>query len=232
MNEEYTQEEHVEETHEVSQPEVVEQAAPPVSNHAEQNWRQVRQELEQMRLEKMRLEEQLRAQSAPKPVEEEEDLGDPSDLVTKAELKKYAEKLARKQVEKLLQEREQYEKEKERNSAPARLKQKFSDFDQVVTPEALERFTQQDPELADSLGMLAADPYKQGIAVYKALKAMQPSQKVTAMPEKKIERPPISSSATPKSSSALSNANLFANGLTPELKAQLYKEMEESARRY
>lgn len=230
MNEEYTQEEQVVETQELPEQEVVEQAAPPVSNHAEQNWRQVRQELEQMRLEKMRLEEQLRAQQKPQEVEEE-DLGDPSDLVTKAELKKYAEKLARKQVEKLLQEREQLQREQEKNSAPARLKQKFSDFDQVVTQEALERFTQQDPELAESLGMLASDPYKQGIAVYKALKAMQP-QKVHAMPEKKTERPPISSSAAPKSSSALSNANLFANGLTPELKAQLYKEMEESARRY
>lgn len=231
MNEEYTQEEQVAETQEAPQQEVVEQAAPPVSNHAEQNWRQVRQELEQMRFEKMRLEEQLRAQHKPQE-EPEEDIGDPSDLVTKAELKKYAEKLAKKQVEKLLQERDQYEKERQRNSAPARLKEKFSDFEQVVNQEALERFTQQDPELAESLGMLASDPYKQGIAVYKAIKAMQPTQKVTHMQEKKVERPPISSSAAPKSSSALSNANLFANGLTPELKAQLYKEMEEATRRY
>lgn len=225
-------EEHVEqpvENTEVQETQQEAQEAPQVS-HAEQNWRQVRQELEQMRYEKQRLEEMLRQQHAPKQEEPEEDMGDPSDLVTKAELKKYAEKLAKKQVEKLLAEREHHEREREKNSAPAKLKQKFSDFDQVVTPESLQKFAQQDPELAESLGMLASDPYKQGIAVYKALKAQQPQK--TQAPERKIERPPVSSSAAPKSSSALSNANLFANGLTPELKEQLYKEMEEASRRY
>lgn len=120
---------------------------------------------------------------------------------------------------------------KEAESTVDRLRMKYTDFDDVVSVENVEHLKQHDPELAKSIRALANDPYAQGVAAYKILKksdhftnrqTMEDKQKIasnTAKPQ---------SVQTVRKQGALSDANKFANGLTPELKKALWAEMTQA----
>ena len=113
---------------------------------------------------------------------------------------------------------------------PERLKTKFQDFDQVVTKENLEKLQHTEPEVYASI-ISGSDLYAKSVTAYKALKALgivkddpykQEKEKVHSNHSR-----PLSSQAI-KGQGALSEANRFAAGLTPELREQLQKEMSEA----
>ena len=96
---------------------------------------------------------------------------------------------------------------------------------------------QQEPELAQSLWNLRDDPYAQGVAAYKLIKKLgigkeEEEQGDSVEKKKAIEnsKKPLSVQAVSKSS-AIGNAHLFENGLTKELKKQLWSEMQEAKKR-
>jgi hypothetical protein len=72
------------------------------------------------------------------------------------------------------------------------------------------------------------------VAAYKLLKRLNPGEDMAKSVEKKkaIEnsQKPISVNAVSRNS-AIGNAHIFENGLTPELKKQLWKEMEDARKR-
>lgn len=200
--------------------EVVSQS--PEEKSKEYNFRQMREAIAQ-RDEELRI---LREQQAALK-ETQEELGE-DDLVEGKHLKK-----GLSEIKNLI-------RQKDLEKVPDRLRGKFEDFDQVVTKENLEKLEQTEPELFSSIrvqnvqGLEASDLFNKGVAAYKTLKSLgycPEGQDYMKQKEKaqSNHRKPMSTQAV-KGSGALHEANAFANGLTPELKKQLQKEMAEAVK--
>lgn len=200
-------------------------------NDAEYNWAETRKKMQELDRQNRELADKLNAMEKPKaPVHNDDDeldkLGD-DDIMTKAQAKRLATKMAKEVVGDII-------KQRDASTVDERLSNKFSDFANVVTKENIELLKQDEPELAMSL-YHNPDPFQQGVAAYKMLKRLGIGEEVKNSPEKekaqKNASKPVSVNAVSKNS-AIGNAHLFENGLTPELKAQLLKEMRDAAKRY
>lgn len=196
-------------------------------NDVEYNWAEARRKMQELERQNREMQEQLERVAKPQQneVDELDKLAD-DDIITKAHARKLAEKLAEKVAQKVIREREAATVEE-------RLQLKYQDFAEIVTRENIELLKQQEPELAMSLHSLAHDPHAQGVAAYKLLKKLGiKDQSMTPDKKKAIEnsQKPVSVQAVSKAS-AIGNAHLFENGLTAEVKASLWKEMQECARR-
>lgn len=195
-------------------------------NDVEHNWAETRRVMKEQERRMQMYEEELQRlrQQAKTPEEDSlEKLAD-DDLTTVAHAKKIAARVAKEAAEAALRQREA-------ETVDERLQAKYSDFDDVVSQENIEYLKLNEPELAFSLRALANDPYAQGVAAYKLLKKIVPQKQSVPVEKLKAEKnvqKPISVNAAPKASTPLGNAHMFENGLTPELKAQLYKEMQEA----
>lgn len=198
----------------------------------ERNWKEARRKMQDLELKAREQEEVIRrltAPAAPKEDDELDKLGD-EDIVTKRQAIKLASKMAESIAQKVI-------KEREATTVDERLSLKYPDFAQVVTKENIELLKENEPELAESLSY-NPDPFKQGVAAYKLLKkaAIGGTEQMSnsSMKEKdkavKNSQKPVSVNAVTKQS-AIGNAHMFENGLTPELKASLLKEMKEAAKR-
>jgi len=184
------------------------------------NFRQMREILAQR-------DEELRILREHQAAVKEEELGE-EDLVEGKHLKKG------------LQEIKEIIRQKELQTVPDRLRSKFQDFDQVVTKENLEKLKETEPEVylhlrsGNGESLSANDLFTKGVAAYKTLTTMGFSQDSHDYMKQKDHvqsnhKKPLSAQAI-KGSGALHEANIFANGLTPELKKQLQKEMIEAAK--
>lgn len=187
------------------------------------NFRQLRETNKQLEARLRKSEEMLENMSRSKlSPEESEDLNiGEEDLIEGKHLKKVIARLEQK-----IQANEQA-------YIPDRLRSKFTDFDQVVTKENLERLQQSEPELYNTIRS-GSDLFQKGVAAYKTLKSLGIiDEQETYMKNKEIvqnnHKKPISAQAI-KGQGALHEANIFANGLTPELKKSLLKEMSEAAK--
>jgi hypothetical protein len=190
----------------------------------EYNFRRLREAKEQLERENRELREKSARYNQPKEPEPEEDYGfDDDDLVEGKVVKQLY-----KEVRNL---RSSYEKEK-LASIPDRLNSKFKDFEQVVTSENIEKLKTTEPELYASITS-GSDLYAKGVSAYKTLKALGIAQPDEYKEQKEVAqqnaKKPISSQAI-KGQGALADANIFAKGLTPELKKHLQQEMEEAAK--
>lgn len=192
----------------------------------EHNFKQLREVNKQLEERLRKSEETIETivgnnsqQQIPAPPQEEE-LG-AEDLAEGRHLKKLEAKF-----EKLL-----YQKEME--AIPSRLKAKFEDFDEVVTKENLEKLKKTEPELFQTINS-GDNFYATGVSAYKTLKSLGYAQDQEDIMKQKDHvhanhKKPLSAQAI-KGQGALHEANIFANGLTPELKKQLQKEMVEAAK--
>lgn len=114
---------------------------------------------------------------------------------------------------------------------PAQLTGKFSDFNEVVTKENIEKLKHTEPELHASITS-GSDLYVNGVAAYKALKSLGIAKDNFSNQKDHVQtnhNRPLSTQAI-KGHGALSEKNVFAGGLTQELKKQLQKEMSEAAK--
>lgn len=196
----------------------------------EMNWKRAREMMEEQKrqLEQMKERERLYQQELmkfTKPVTNEEPAENfaDDDLLTAAQAKRVAEKIAEQKFKSLWQQTEDAK-------AEDNLRREFPDYDAVVTPENLQKLARENPEILESL---QATPrlYAKGKTAYKFLKTMVNPDFVES--KEKIQ----TNSAKPRSSSslgasgALSQASLFERGLTPDLKKQLLEEMIQSAKK-
>jgi len=194
-------------------------------NDAEYNWAETRRKMQE--LEKQNRDMQQEMSQLKKPKEEVDDLDKLSDddIITKGHAKKLAQKMAREISEQVI-------KQREASMVDERLQSKFSDFADVVTKENIDLLKQNEPELAFSLSH-NPDPYAQGIAAYKLLKRLGIGNEVKNEEKEKAlknSQKPVSVNAVGKNS-AIGNVHLFENGLTKELKSQLWKEMQDARKR-
>jgi hypothetical protein len=194
---------------------------------ADYNWAEARRKMQELERRSQEQDELIRRLSskAPEVDDELEKLSD-DDIITVAQHKKMSAKIAKQVAEEVI-------KQREASTVEDRILAKYPDFEQVVTPEGVEQFKNSDPELADLLRR-EQDPYKQAVTVYKLLKRDHPKTNQTTNIERKKaaenSQKPISVQAASKQS-ALGNAGAFENGVTPELKKQLYAEMQQCIKR-
>ena len=183
----------------------------PTEGSKEFNWRAMERkmgELERQNAELSKAVTQAKPQAEPESPEPqlEED-----DLITVAQADKRAMRLIEQELAK-----------REKAKLPAKTKSQFSDYDQVVTPENIERLIKEDPDLEHDISV-ARNPYSRA---YKAIKQAQffKDQGANKENEEKI----ASNSGKPVSSNTigkqrpLSHANAYAKG-SPDLMAEMQK---------
>jgi hypothetical protein len=204
-----------------------------VESKQDRNWREMRRmnsELEkkanaQEALITTLLKTQMSNQNAPPPEDELDSVSD-DDYIPKRDVKK----LLKKETENIRREvREEAKKvleDQERANFHRRLKDKFADFDEIVTPETLELLDEQDPELANTIAELK-DPYKIGLQTYKYVKSMglaskAPAQKRMKEVDKKLEQN-AKTVQSPLAYDKRPMAQTFK--MTEQMKQDLWKEM-------
>jgi hypothetical protein len=197
----------------------------------ERNFKEVRQARARAERERdeayARLREMEDAQQNKNvPVDDDVDLN-PDDLPEWRHVKKEISKMQRKL--------DAYEQRSTTSTAENRIRSAFPDFDDVVNAETIRSLREMEPELAQSIAD-SKDLYNQAAAAYKAIKRFGISQEDNFVSDrervaKNNAKPrPTQTIAPQHGESPLSHANAFSNGLTPELKKQLYKEMMEARR--
>lgn len=187
-------------------------------NDAEYNWAELRRQREKDREELKQLREELSQLKRPEAPTEEEDFGiSDDDLLEGRHLKDL-----KKEIKELKSELHK----KELSTMEERLQLKYPDYADVVSKENIEYLKETEPELAMSISSMK-DPYGQAVAAYKLLKKVHKTPEQTLEQKKALEnsQKPVSANAVTKNS-AIGNAHLFENGLTPELKKQLWDEMQ------
>lgn len=139
-------------------------------------------------------------------------------------------------LKELRRELDEYKKEVAQTTNEARIRSQYPDFDSVVNQKTIEKLRLAYPELASTIGS-SADMYNQAVSAYTLIKKLgiydgQNHDLAKQTVEKNSGKPrPLSSVSPQQGDSPLSQANAFANGLTPELKKNLYKEMIDARKR-
>lgn len=141
------------------------------------------------------------------------------------------------EIKNLKKELDQYKKSSHTQSIESRIKSEFPDFERVVTPEniaILKRIKPRQAALLDQskdLYTTASNAYEmiKEYGIYEAERDDYMKNKNLA--QKNLSKPKTVTSLAPnKGESPLHRANLFAEGLTPQLATQLHKEMMESTK--
>jgi len=202
-----------------AQTEAIQEEKKPVENSQDRNWAEARKALKELRAQNEELRAYVSQMNIQKQNPQEEENISPDDWITQKNLQRELQSLRAEM------------RAKEADTVMDRLKSKFSDFDDVVTQENVDYLKEHDPELAASIQSLSGDPYQQGLAAYKLLKKTDYYLNRETMKEKKqiennLNKPPSVNQV--RKSGALAEANRFDRGLTPELKKQLWAEMQEA----
>jgi len=138
-------------------------------------------------------------------------------------------------LKELRKEIESYKQQMNRTTVETRIKSNFPDFDSVVTTNTVEKLNMAYPELAATLKS-SGDLYNTAASAYTMIKKLglydgrdHESNRETV--HKNSTKPrPLSSVSPQQGESPLSHANAFAQGLTPELKKKLAKEVADARR--
>lgn len=142
-----------------------------------------------------------------------------------------------KKIKKLESKLQEYERRSVLSSTELRLKAELPDFDKVVTADNIKTLSATYPEIALTLEA-TTDLYAKAKSAYTIIKNMGIAVEDIYEPEKEIvkknmAKPRSTSSIAPQQGETpLQKANLFANGLTEELKAHLRREMDEARKHY
>lgn len=216
---------------ETSAHEGIEQA--PVEDSQEKNWRElnrVKKELEKKtKMQDELIERLMQQQNVSQPIQQQEvddlDTIPDDDYVPKGKQKK----LVKKEVEPLQRRVEELEAQLKQQAIANQfdsLKRKYSDFDEVVNPETIAIFEEQEPELAQTIVDMK-DPYKIGIQTYKYIKALNISEQVPkARRVREIDKKIESNKKTVQSPQAFDKRPMAqAFKLTDSEKTKLYEEM-------
>lgn len=188
------------------------------------NWGEARRKMQELERKAQEQDELIRRlqDNRSKEKDELEGLTD-DDIVTVSQAKKLAAKMAQEVAQNVV-------RQKDLSTLEERIQIKFPDFEQVVSAKAIDDLKKDEPELAYSLASMQ-DPYQQAVAAYKLLKKLGGQEPMSTEQKKALEnRSKPQSSQTIVKNSAIGNAHLFENGLTPELKKQLYQEMQRAVK--
>lgn len=235
-----------EETKEEVQKEAEEEPGQPKESEADRNFRELRDKVKRTEKERdeavnfikqvelaYQQQQQAQQQVAQQPQEEEISYSD-DDLLEGKHLKR-ERKYLDKEIGSIKKQLAQYKQESTERAVESQLKGMYPDFYEVVTVDNIKALRDMDPYLADSLHS-NPDMMSKAISTYRQIKNNGIVSRENYKPQKdkahaNSSKPRSTASLSPQQGdSPLSRANAFANGLTPELKKQLYKEMQEKAK--
>ncbi len=189
----------------------------------DRNWREMRRTVEELKNHNYVLQAEVAKINAPPPEPEPIDPRD-DDISTIGETKKLFQKNER-DLEKLKEDI----RRREAQTVEERVRLKYADYDAVVNKENLELLFAAAPELVNMLKATNQDPYAQALGAYKLMKKFgvvgEENEKF-----KENQTKPRSVNSVGQTS-ALSQANAFSRGLTPDLRKQLFQEMQEAAKK-
>lgn len=209
----------------------------------ELNFRELREQAKQAKRERDELKqylERLKQQQDPgeyraqqKQPEPEEDFGlREDDFIEGRHFKKFL-----KRQKELEQKVKQYESQSQSLSVEMQLKSKYRDFDDVVNQKTVDKLRDEYPEVFTTI-QTSSDLYNKGAAAYSIIKKLglsdtkkqeyKQEQQVIQQNNSKPRNPNANQSAP---ESPLNSANLFANGLTKELKEKLRRANLEAIRK-
>lgn len=221
-------EETVEHQEQVAQP-----VTPSKPNPVEHNMRQLRLAKEKAEREKeayaqqlLALQQQFNQTSGRTEAPAQQEYGE-NDFIEGKHLKK--------EVESVKKEFQQYRQQVQAETDENRLRMKYNDFDKVVNADAIAMLKDQDPEFAETIATSSGSLYARGASTYKRIKELglyveDNYQQEREIAQKNLAKPrPVTSISPQQGESPLTMANAFANGLTPELKKQLWKEMNDAS---
>lgn len=138
-----------------------------------------------------------------------------------------------KKIERLENQIKQGNQQSAAMSTEARLKAQYPDFEKVVSQSNIESLSEMYPEIAKTIGE-SSDLYNKAVSAYTMIKKFGIHAEDTYVQEKArvqanaVKPRPLASLSPQQGESPLSKANAFANGLTPELQKQLWKETKEA----
>lgn len=209
----------------VEQLEQVEQSTPHIAQAPtpQESFRQLREKAERAERERDEMRQALQAmytQTQPKQEPDE----DPTEIIERRHLKKYESELTKVRNE-LQQTRSTF--------AEQQLKAQYPDFDKVVNEQTIAEFRSRNPKLAQSLAN-TEDLLEKGQAVYTLIRNMGIYKEDNygndrQRAETNSSKPRPTNTISPqRGESPLSHANAFANGLTDDLRKQLWKEMDQA----
>lgn len=157
----------------------------------------------------------------------------PDDLVEGKHLLKY-----NKEIKALKQQLKQFANQTHASTAEARLRIQYQDFDKVMTLENIRALSAAYPELAKSINA-TNDLYDKSVSAYTLIKRFgiydetppYEAEKQKAVANAAKPRP-LASVSPQQGDTPMQRANIFAQGLTDELKQKLREEMAQAAKRY
>lgn len=202
------------------------EAQAPVQSEADRNWAEARRKISELERDRILMAQELEKLKKPATAEED-DLATLSEeeIITVKQAKKLAEMTAKQVSRQVL-------KEREAATAEERILAKYQDFRDVVTDDKIQQLNQQEPGLARYLSTLKDDPFLQAEEAYKYIKRLLPTESPQVAADKKRAldnaAKPVSVQAIAKASSPIGQAHQFENGLTKELKTQLWNEMRQA----
>jgi len=236
LNTEVAPQETVQE-HSETQSQGIQSEKPKEDSRQEYNWRELNRAKKDLE-RKLKMQEELNerllqmtAQSShsSKIVEKEDEDADDA-FIEKGKVKKLAKSTVAPLEQKIQELEEKLNKQQQANFIQD-LKRRYSDFDDVVTPETMQLLEEQEPELAATIVELK-DPYKIGIQTYKYIKALNISQKATESRRgKEVDKKLEKNSKTIQTPQAYDKRPLAqAFRMTETEKKAIYEEMLGFAR--
>ena len=138
------------------------------------------------------------------------------------------------EINSLKKELNAFKQQHQSNSIEAQLRNKYNDFEKVMTYENIAKLRELRPEIASTLHQ-STDLYNKAAATYTILKEMGIHQDNTYYPEKErveqnIMKPRVASSLQ-KTESALTHVSEFSNGsLSENRKKEIWATMQRNAR--
>jgi predicted transcriptional regulator len=205
----------------------------------ERNFKTLRANKDKLELERNEALEKLakyeQQKSALKPTLQESDdyglgLGE-DDLAEGKHLKKI-----NAHIQKLEKQINKYQQQSSEIGVETKIKQQYPDFDKIVSKDNIELLRSLHPEIAQTINS-SSDLYNKAVSAYTMIKKLgivteDNFQQDRALAQKNAAKPkPLSSVSPQQGDSPLSHANAFANGLTDDLKKQLYREMIDAAKK-
>lgn len=211
-----------------------------IESKQDRNWREMRRKNAELERKTQAQEEVIQGfikqtmanQQAPAQVIDDLEAIPDGDYIPKGDVKKLLSKGKEEIKREAVEEMRRIMAEQEKANFHIKLKQKFSDFDEVVTPETLELFEQQDPDLAATIVELK-DPYKMGLQTYKFIKSMGLASNAPAhRRSKEVEKRLDQNQKTVQSPQAYDKRPMAQTfQMTEQLKQELWREMNDCSQR-
>jgi|RhiMetdeSRZDD1v2_1073273.scaffolds.fasta_scaffold02819_26 hypothetical protein len=212
-------------------PEPVQEEKPVVHKPAPQeSWKTLREKAERAERRAAELERALLAQQESESEDEDLELKVDDDSLVEG---KHLSKVSKK-IQNLEKQIRQYEQQSSLSATEVRLKQKYPDFDAIVSVDNLENLRSSHPEIAHTIDS-STDLYSKAVTAYTMIKRLgispqdDPFKQEKEIAQRNAAKPKSLASISPQQGdSPLSKANAFANGeFNEDMKARLWKEMQQ-----